>query len=366
MRKLQAEELLQKLSSQVPGGLFQFTRDPGGEFAISYLSAGFRRLIGFQGGTGPFEEMRFADLVHPDDRRGFLSTLRDSGIHMQPWDHEFRVRSSGEGDRWLRVNAIPEAVDERVIWHGYLNDISVRKRHEMEIEKLAFYDPLTGSAQQAHVHGSHEQGAGSLHALAPRARCSSSTSTISRCSTTRSGHDMGDAYLVQVAERLLASVGPRDLVARIGGDEFVVVLEGIGRDRANARRHGHRDGEQAEHGACATSSGSAMFDHSRSASVGVVVFDGSEARAEEILKHADIAMYRAKAAGRNGVAMAKGARLRFRFRAKRLARPTAQRPEIRSICLSGAQMKRPRIVPRPSDSHRTDGDQPTISVSENQ
>src|SRR5690606_25779705 len=80
IRKWQAGRLLQKLANQVPGGLFEFTRSAAGEFTISYLSDGVRRLSGYQGDEGPFDAFVFSHLVHPDDRDAFLYSFRDSGL----------------------------------------------------------------------------------------------------------------------------------------------------------------------------------------------------------------------------------------------------------------------------------------------
>ncbi len=116
------------------------------------------------------------------------------------------------------------------------------------------------------------------------------------------GHDVGDALLVQVAARLKSCVSPRDLVARIGGDEFVVVIEDAAGDEGNATLRGITVGNRV------VAELNRGFDignlhHVGSASIGVVVFDGSHVRPDEIIKRADIAMYQAKSAGRNGLAL---------------------------------------------------------------
>ncbi|MEO3387690.1 EAL domain-containing protein [Mesorhizobium sp. CAU 1741] len=302
VKKLQAEELLRKLSNQVPGGLFQFTRRPGGEFHISHISSGFRKLTGFQGEAGLFDAFLFARLVHPEDRASFLDALRESGIKMQPWDLEFRTDTGGSVETWLRVNAVPEATEDGITWHGYLNDVSSRKTNETEIEKLAFYDALTGlpnrrmfmDRMNSAVAASKKRGAyGAVIFI--------DLDNFKTLNDTR-GHDVGDAYLVQVAERLSRCVRSEDTVARIGGDEFVVILENVGKEHGSGARGAIMTANKVLD-AMRRDFEIDQFKHRASASLGVVVFGGTEAKPEEILKQADIAMYQAKAAGRNGMAL---------------------------------------------------------------
>jgi diguanylate cyclase (GGDEF)-like protein len=113
------------------------------------------------------------------------------------------------------------------------------------------------------------------------------------------GHDVGDRLLTEVANRLQASVREADTVARFGGDEFVVLLENL-----NARKD--RAAKECEDVARKilvnlkhpyALSGQEFWS---SASLGLTVFEGKRRSADELLKHADIAMYQAKADGRNG------------------------------------------------------------------
>lgn len=302
VRKLQAEQLLQKLSNQVPGGLFQFARKDDGQFSISFLSDGFRRLTGYAGPEGVFDSSIFADIVHPEDREAFLNSLRDSGRGMKPWELEFRTSAPGMGERWLRVTAQPERVDDLITWHGYIADISARRKAEMEVEKLAFYDALTGLPNRRLFIDRMAQavdrcGERGSHA----ALIFIDLDNFKTLNDTR-GHDVGDAYLAQVAKRLRNCVRPEDTVARIGGDEFVIVLEGLGEHQAAAIRFAIMTGNKVL-AAMRDDFELGEFSHRSSASLGVVVFDGDDGRPDELLKHADLAMYQAKAAGRNGVAL---------------------------------------------------------------
>jgi diguanylate cyclase (GGDEF)-like protein/PAS domain S-box-containing protein len=301
VKKLQAEKLLQNLSNQIPGGVFQFSRSKEGEFSISYVSQGFRKLTFYDGPEGKFSPTEFSNLVHEEDRETFLSRFRDSGLMVQPWDLEFRTARDGE-ERWLRVTATPETTSNGLVWHGYISDLSARKRSEMEIKKLAFYDPLTGlpnrrmfiDRMNEAVTLSRDQGRYSAVIFID-------LDNFKTLNDTR-GHDVGDEYLVQVAKRLSNCVSTEDTVARIGGDEFVVILNGVGHTHAEASRASIMAANRVLM-AMRSDFEIERFMHRSSASLGVVVFGNGDAEPDEILKHADIAMYQVKAAGRNGVAL---------------------------------------------------------------
>lgn len=301
VKKLQAERLLQNLSNHIPGGVFQFSRSNDGEFAISYVSQGFRQLTNYDGPEGPFSPTEFSRLVHDDDREEFLSRFRDSGLLMQPWDLEFRTALDGD-ERWLRVTATPQTTNDGLVWHGYINDLSARKRSEMEIKKLAFYDPLTGLPnRRMFIDRMNEAVSLSKAQSLYSAVMFIDLDNFKTLNDTR-GHDVGDEYLVQVSRRLTNCVSADDTVARIGGDEFVVILNAVGQTYAEASRAAIVAANRVLT-AMRSDFEIERFMHRSSASVGVVVFGNGDAEPDEILKYADIAMYQVKAAGRNGVAL---------------------------------------------------------------
>lgn len=302
VNRLKAEELLRKLSSQVPGGLVQLVRQAGGAYALPYASTGFRTIFGLERDEAFGSPRRFLKMVDKADRQALAHALRTSRDTLQPLDMEFRATAGDGTNKWLRASAKPEQVDGGVMWHGYVNDISVRKRNEMEIQKLAFYDPLTGLPNRRMFMDRMAKAVGRCR---ERAGCGAlifiDLDNFKTLNDTH-GHDVGDDYLVQVAKQLKACVRTDDTVARIGGDEFVVILEGAGDDYA----HTSRTAIMTAHKVLAAMRDDfeiGQFKHRSSASLGVVVFNGRDCQPEEILKHADIAMYQAKAAGRNGIAL---------------------------------------------------------------
>ncbi|GAA4421519.1 bifunctional diguanylate cyclase/phosphodiesterase [Acidovorax lacteus] len=179
-----------------------------------------------------------------------------------------------------------------------LFDLSQRKAAEEEIRYLAFYDPLTrlpnrrllmDRVHQALAASVRHQRSGALLLL--------DLDNFKTLNETQ-GHDRGDQLLLQVAHRLRACVHEDDTVARLGGDEFVVVLEDLGDSPEDAA------GQAEELGQRILASLREPYRleqevHHSSLSLGITIFSGTRETPDELLKRADLAMYQAKAAGRD-------------------------------------------------------------------
>jgi len=116
------------------------------------------------------------------------------------------------------------------------------------------------------------------------------------------GHDMGDLLLVQVAERLKQSVRDSDMVSRLGGDEFVVMLQNLSADLTSAQKHVEMISKKmlAKLNEPYQLEG---FEYYSTPSIGIAMFGIHGETHEDLLKHADIAMYHAKKSGRNVVSI---------------------------------------------------------------
>ena len=302
VKRLQLEERFQKLTNQLPGGLFQFSRSANGVYTVPFLSQGWERLSGIDPQSEVQSPGPFVRCILDDDKPGYFESLMASERNLELWEHEFRYRTPQGVEKWLGVTAKPEAENGTITWHGYISDITAQKTREAEIEALAYFDPLTrlpnrrmllDRMAQALSQCGKTDGHGALLFI--------DLDNFKSLNDTQ-GHDIGDTFLIQVAERLRNCIGPNDLIARIGGDEFVVIVEEAETDRASSTRRAIMTGNQV---LSALREGFQLgsLHHVASASVGVVIFDGLETRPEEILKRADVAMYQAKTAGRNGLAL---------------------------------------------------------------
>lgn len=302
LKRLNLEAQFRKLTSELPGSLFQFTSRDNGPARITYVSAGLERMTGYPVSDFIERPSLFSDIIHKDDLDLFRQTMQTAASSGEGWDHEFRIIDCDKREKWVRVTASPEVDGSTVTWHGYLADISVRKRYEMEIEELAFFDPLTKLPNRRLFLSRMSQAIAGCTARGDHSVLLFIDLDNFKTLNDTQGHDIGDAFLVQVAERLRRCVSPKDLVARIGGDEFVVIIDEAGSGPAPATQRGIGAASRVL-AALRDPFELGALHHIASASVGIVVFDGAEQRPDELLKRADIAMYQAKAAGRNGMAL---------------------------------------------------------------
>lgn len=216
--------------------------------------------------------------------------------------HDFEVQRMRQTDRpmWVAISGMP-VFDEAGAFQGYRGtgrDISVRKRAEVEIERLAFFDALTALPNRRLLMDRLRQ---ALEFSARRGTYGAlffiDLDNFKTLNDTL-GHHMGDELLKQVAARLLQCVRSTDTVARLGGDEFVVMLEDTGAQPADATVIAESVGRKI------LQSLNQGFDlagqpHRSSPSIGITLFFQHQDSLDEVLKRADLAMYQAKAAGRN-------------------------------------------------------------------
>ena len=131
VRRFQLEERFSKLTRLTPVGLFQMQIVEGMAQSL-YVNQRFEQITGVM-----YEELlengrALRRYVYPDDLEGYVKSLEDSARNMVSWSCEFRyITPSGE-DKWLKVSAEPEVAADGVIFHGYLVDVSERRRHLLE------------------------------------------------------------------------------------------------------------------------------------------------------------------------------------------------------------------------------------------
>jgi len=216
------------------------------------------------------------------------------------WQGEiWNRRKNGEiYPEWVTITAVKS--DEGTVTHyvSTMTDITLRKAAEDEIQHLAFFDPLTQLPNRRLLLDRLET------ALAASARNKSygalmfiDLDNFKNLNDTL-GHDMGDMLLRQVAQRLSACMRANDTVARLGGDEFVVMLENLNGAVEEAATLSKTIGEKILTALNQTYQ-LANHQYHSTPSIGIALFIGHRDTVDDLLKYADIAMYEAKAAGRN-------------------------------------------------------------------
>ncbi len=210
-------------------------------------------------------------------------------------------RKTGEAfHEHLTITAVKDEHGSVTHYVATMLDITQRKAAAEEIERLAFYDPLTGLPNRRLLMDRLQQ------ALVSSARTSRHGALLFldldhfKVLNDTLGHDRGDVLLNQVAQRLGHAVREVDTVARLGGDEFVVLLEDLSEQAIDAADQTQHVGDKILAALNLPYPITTHHYHS-TCSIGAVLFCGQTQTVDELLKQADLAMYDAKTAGRNGL-----------------------------------------------------------------
>ncbi len=178
------------------------------------------------------------------------------------------------------------------------SDITRNKKDADEIYNLAFFDPLTGLPNRRLLMDRLSQAVATSGRTGQKAALLFLDLDNFKSLNDTLGHDFGDLLLKQAAQRLKHSLRAEDTVARIGGDEFVIILQNLGDEGSDAPAQTEAVANKI---LSALNQPYSLHDHEcfSSASVGATVFESSVEEIDELLRQADIAMYQAKKSGRN-------------------------------------------------------------------
>ncbi len=253
-------------------------------------------------GYAPDEVIGRTPRVLKSDRHppAFFAEMWQRIRHDGAWSGEIwnRRRNGEVYPQYLTITAVHG--DNGAVTHyvGTFTDITRRKAAEAEIEYLAFFDPLTQLPNRRLLLDRLQ------HALAASGRSADQGALLFidldnfKTLNDSRGHAVGDLLLRQMALALIGCVREGDTVARLGGDEYVVMLEDLGQSPDEAAARAEVIGRKI-----LAAVGEPMLlagqEHHSSASIGITLFSGGGDTVEDLLKRADMAMYRAKAAGRN-------------------------------------------------------------------
>ena len=287
----EAERRYYNLFENALEGIFRTTTEG------QYLDANpaLARIYGFD---SPLElitslkDIRNQLYVEPSRREEFMSLVKArgsvSGFESQVY------RKTGEVI-WISENsrAVFGEDGQVVCYEGTVEDVTERKIYQARIEQQANYDILTGLANRSLLHDRLQQAIRTAASFGTRLAVVFVDLDRFKFINDGLGHHVGDELLRAMAQRLRSSVRDSDTVARIGGDEFVLLIDGQGDADAVAL--------VLERMLSAISQPWTIpqGDFNVTCSIGVALYPDDGATAETLLKHADQAMYRAKEKGRN-------------------------------------------------------------------
>ncbi len=243
------------------------------------------------------------EVITTQDNTEFLNVLqRHAPDSKQPQVREEWLQCGSDGQRYLlEISITPVHDDSRFIGVlGLGRDITEKRLAENRITNLAYFDTLTGLPNRTLVRERIEQ---AMQASTEDQRFGAllliDLDHFKMLNDTL-GHEMGDRLLKQVARRLTPCVRQSDTVARIGGDEFVVVLTQLSTDAAQASVQAQEVGMNI----LASLNQPYVINeraHRSTPSIGATLFQGRQTSLDNLLKQAELAMYKTKEAGRNSL-----------------------------------------------------------------
>ena len=243
--------------------------------------------------------------------QAFYTAMWDSLRDESHWSGEiWNRRKSGEVfAEMLTISVVRDEHGKPREYVALFSDISERKAMEGYVHQLAFYDALTGLPNRRLLNDRLSQAmAASKRSALYGALMFLDLDNFKSLNDTH-GHSVGDLLLIEVARRLNACLRDMDTVARFGGDEFVVMLSELSDNHAQSIEQARGVAEKIRSSLATPyllavthdDKTHATIEHHCSASIGLVVFSNHQTSPHDVLKQADAAMYRAKAAGRNAV-----------------------------------------------------------------
>ncbi len=286
------------LVENVPGVVFRCQIEV--PWKVMHISRGITLLTGATPDEFMSGRVTFGDFILQEDVPAIVAAIENACACHANYEVEYRMRGRDGRIRWVseRGRVAVDVDDKPLRLDGVIIDVTERKTAEEAIRNLAFVDTLTQLPNRRFLLDRLRQGLANARRHGRHgALLFIDIDHFKRVNDTY-GHEAGDQLLCEIAARLRKAVREGDTVARLGGDEFVVMLEDLGEAAPEAADKATLIADKI------LTDLNAPYDlgtvrHRSTPSIGIACFDGGEERAEDLLRRADEAMYRAKAGGRN-------------------------------------------------------------------
>ncbi len=269
------------------------------DWIILEINTAFSKITGYS--SADLRDQSIESFLSPENdfikSEEILHSLASNG----QWEGEIRAkRKKGTSfTGWLNIASVPVANSTKKYYVACLYDITERKATQDEIHRLAFFDPLTDLPNRRKLNDRLTR----LLSVIPRSHLHGALLFIDldkfKTINDTKGHAIGDELLIEVANRVQRSTREGDMVARVGGDEFVVLLGDLSSNIDEASYQANSIGTKILRSLSVPYKLN-EFVFSSSASIGIAMFN-HEGHAEEVFQNADMAMYRAKKEGGNAL-----------------------------------------------------------------
>ena len=269
---------------------------PDGRTCFPFISEAVRTMYGLTPADLREDATPFFGFRHPEDAARLAASMEESARTLTRWHIEYRLTLPSQGTRWRLGDAQPEKLEDgSILWHGFITDITDRKNAEEKIRHMAQYDVLTDLPNRTLLSDRLQLALAT--AKREQARLALLFLDFDKFKPINDslGHAIGDLLLKQAALRMQRCMRESDTIARIGGDEFVVLLPVIETEQDATL--------VAEKIRLALDKPFDIEGHvlNISASIGIAVYPQHGEDEIELSKNADLAMYYAKHNGRNTV-----------------------------------------------------------------
>lgn len=296
-RLQQSIDLITSLTNEVPGLVYQYRVLPDGHAFFPYASEGIKDIYELTPEQVASTTTPVHQIIHPDDVANYCASLHASASSLLPWHLEYRVILPRQGLRWRQGEARPRRLpDGSTLWHGFITDITERKRIEIELQGFATIDFLTQLPNRRYFMTRMDE------ELARTRRIDDARTAVLMCDLDHFktindsyGHAIGDQVLKHFAVILRNALRRNDTVGRVGGEEFAVVLFDAGVAEAEIFAQRVRS-QLAEIPLIALNQNINV-----TVSIGIAMMHANDANIDVSLSRSDAALYRAKQAGRNRI-----------------------------------------------------------------
>jgi diguanylate cyclase (GGDEF)-like protein/PAS domain S-box-containing protein len=264
-----------------------------GDYGITFISDNIMRMCGYDAESIINDPAFRQSRIHPGDRASVKMEL-ERGLNLGKNHFEYRFRHKEGHYFWVSDDIrLEQDKDGQPEFLGFWADITRRKQAEDKIREMAYIDTLTGLPNRSLYYDRLQQAIAQAHRNQTTMAVLFMDLDYFKPINDELGHEWGDRALVEVGNRLEQCIRETDTVARIGGDEFSIILQNL---------HSEESACKMADKVIACISKPMLLKNSQyvlGISIGICVESEQRSNVETLMRMADESMYKAKAAGRN-------------------------------------------------------------------